>query len=260
MLVDTHAHLDLPEFDADREAVLDRARQAGVGAIVCPALHAASSEAVVRLAASGENLFAAVGIQPNYCAEARPGDWERVVALAAEPRVVAIGETGLDRHWDFAPLALQQDFFGRHLRLAHERNLPLVIHCRDAEAEVLAMLREAAGWGPVRGVLHAFSGDSKFAEQLVALGLYISFAGSVSYTNKKFELLRQAAAAVPEDRILVETDSPYLVPHALRGKEKRNEPAHLLLTAQALAELRGQTLDALVAQTTANARQLFAFE
>jgi len=256
-LVDSHAHLDAVEFDADREAVLVRAREAGIGAIVCPAIGAASSEAVVHLAASTPGVLAAVGIQPNYCAEAKPGDWERVAALAGEFRVVAIGETGLDRHWDFTPFAVQQDFFDRHLRLAQKRGLPLVIHCREAEADVLAMLGEAARRGPLKGVLHAFSGDRAFAEACLALGLDLSFAGAVTYTNKKFASLREAAGAVPGDRILIETDSPYLVPHPLRGREKRNEPAHLVHTAQCLADLRGQTLAELAAQTTANARRLF---
>jgi TatD DNase family protein len=256
--VDTHAHLDVPEFGADREAVLDRARQAGVAAVICPAIGAASSEAVVRLAASLPGVYAAVGIQPNYCAEAKSGDWEQVVSLAGDSPVVAIGETGLDRHWDFTPFHVQQDYFDRHVRLAHERDLPLIIHCREAEGDVLPMLREAAVRAPLRGVLHAFSGDRAFAEACLEWGLYISFAGAVTYTNKKFGPLREAAAMVPGDRLLLETDSPYLVPHPLRGKAKRNEPAHLILTARVLAELRGQSVEDLAAQTSANARRLFA--
>lgn len=258
--VDTHAHLDAVQFDADRDAVLDRARQAGIGAIVCPGISASSSEAAVRLAASSAGVFAAVGIQPNDCGGAKPGDWERVVALAGQPQVVAIGETGLDRHWDFAPFAVQQDFFDRHLRLAQDRGLPVIVHCREAEADVLAMLGEAAGRGPLRGVIHAFSGDRAFAEACLALGLDLSFAGAVTYKNKKFAPLRETAAVVPGDRILLETDSPYLVPHPLRGREKRNEPAHLALTAHCLADLRGQTLADLAAQTTANARRLFGLK
>jgi TatD DNase family protein len=144
------------------------------------------------------------------------------------------------------------------LRLAQDRDLPVVIHCREAEADVLAMLRDAAARGPLKGLLHAFSGDRAFAETCLGLGLYISFAGAVTYVNKKFTPLREAAATVPGDRLLVETDSPYLVPHPLRGKLKRNEPAHLVLTARALADLRGQTLEDLAAETTANARRLLA--
>lgn len=255
--IDTHAHLDAPEFDADRETVLDRARQAGIAALICPAIGAASSAAVVRLAASLPDVFCAVGIQPNYCAEVKPGDWERVVSQAGEPRVVAVGETGLDRHWDFTPFDVQQDYFDRHLRLAQQRDLPLIIHCREAEGDVLPMLREAAARRPLRGVLHAFSGDRAFAQACLELGLHISFAGAVTYTNKKFDTLRDAAAMVPAERLLLETDSPYLVPHPLRNKEKRNEPAHVVLTARVLAELRGQAVEDLASQTTANARSLF---
>jgi TatD DNase family protein len=254
---DTHAHLDIEDFDVDRPAVIARARQSGVAAVICPGISAGSSWAVVQLAEAEPAVYAAVGIQPNYCAQAAPGDWERVASLVEHPRVVAVGETGLDRHWDYTPFTVQQDFFDQHLRLAQARNLPVIIHCREAEADVLPMLREAAQRGPLSGVLHAFSGDRALAEQCLALGLYVSLAGAVTYTNRKFDALRDAARAIPEDRLLIETDSPYLVPHPLRGREKRNEPAHLVLTAQCLAELRGVGLEQLAAQTTANARRLF---
>jgi TatD DNase family protein len=257
MMIDTHAHLDVAEFAADRDEVIGRAEAAGVTAILCPAISAASSQSVVELAGSHHALYAAVGIQPNYAAAAAAGDWDRVVALAGRPRVVAIGETGLDRYWDYTPFDIQQDYFDRHLRLARERDLPVIIHCREAEADLLPMLRAAAVGGPLRGVLHSFSGDAAFARECLDLGLYVSFAGAVTYTNKKFEPLRAAVAAIPDDRILVETDSPYLVPHPLRGKQQRNEPAQILLTARRLAELRGWTLDEFDRTTTANAQRLF---
>jgi TatD DNase family protein len=256
-LIDTHAHLDAEEFRDDREAVIARTVAAGVEAMICPAISAASSEAVVRLAAASAAIYAAVGIQPNDCAQAAPGDWQAVVALVRRPRVVAIGETGLDRHWDFTPFAVQQDYFDRHLRLAQQCDLPVIVHCREADADALAMLREAAARGPLRGVLHAFSGDRAMAEECLGLGFSISFAGPVTYTNKKFAALGEAAAAVPADRLLLETDSPYLVPHPLRGKEKRNEPAHLVHTLQRVAELRGASPESIAEQTTANARRLF---
>ena len=256
-MIDTHAHLDAAEFAADREEVIARAEAAGVTAVVCPAILAASSQAVVELAGRYGRLYAAVGIQPNYAAAADAGDWDRVVALAGRPRVVAIGETGLDRYWDYTPFDLQQDYFDRHLRLAQQRDLPVIIHCRQAEADLLPMLRAAASRGPLRGVLHSFSGDAAFARECLDLGLDVSFAGAVTYTNKKFAPLRAAVATIPDDRILVETDSPYLVPHPLRGKQKRNEPAQILLSARRLAELRGKTLDELDRTTTANAQRLF---
>ncbi len=255
--IDTHVHLDQEEFQADRDAVVARSRQAGVEAMVCVGISADSSQATLRLSESHQGVFAAVGIQPNYCAEAAEGDWQRIVAMADHRRVVALGETGLDRHWDFAPFDLQQDYFDRHLQLAAERELPVVIHCRDAEAELLPMLRAARTRGPLRGVLHAFSGEAATATECVELGLYVSFAGMVTYKNKTYQPLREAAAAVPGDRILIETDSPYLVPHPLRGKQKRNEPANVVHTAGCLADLRGVGLDEFAAQTTANARRLF---
>ena len=255
--LDTHVHLDAEQFDGDRQQVIDRARQAGIEALICPGITADSSRQAVRLAETHPLLYAAVGIQPNYGAEAAAGDWDRVTALAGHPRVVGVGETGLDHHWDFTPPEVQKDYFDRHLRLAAEHDLPVVIHCREAESDMLPMLREASRRGPLRGVLHAFSGDRSTADECVALGLYVSFAGAVTYRNRKFEPLREAAATVPDDRILLETDSPYLVPHPLRGKQKRNEPANVIHTARCLAEIRGVGLEDLAAQTTANARRLF---
>jgi TatD DNase family protein len=255
--LDTHAHLDAEEFDLDRDVVIARWREAGVEAIVCPAISADSSEAILKLAEAHGDVYAAVGIQPNYAAQAADGDWDRIVAMARHPRVVALGETGLDRHWDFTPFDVQQDYLDRHLRLAQDRDLPVILHCREAAADLLPMLREAAARGPLRGVLHSFSEDPATAEAFLGLGLYISFAGAVTYTNKKFELLREAARTIPEERLLIETDSPYLVPHPLRGKQQRNEPAHIVHTARLLAELRGVTPEQIGLQTAANARRLF---
>src|SRR3990172_7503374 len=141
-LFDTHAHLDQPEFDADRAEVIARAREAGVEHIVAIGTTAATSAVCVRLASEFAGVYSAVGMQPNYISEAAPGDWDRIVALASEPGVVAIGETGLDRHWDFTPFDVQQDYFDRHLRLAQERGLPFIVHMRDCDADILIMLRE----------------------------------------------------------------------------------------------------------------------
>ena len=255
--IDTHTHLDQAEFDADRHAVMARWRQAGVRCVLSVGISADSSRVAVSLAAAEPEIFAAVGIQPNYCAEAAADDWDLIVAMAREPGVVALGETGLDRYWDFTPLDVQQDYFDRHLKLARQRDLPVVIHCRDAEAELLPMLRQAASRGPLRGVVHAFSGDVATASQCVELGLHVSFAGMVSYRNRKFQPLRAIAASVDAQRLLIETDSPYLVPHPLRGKLRRNEPAKIVHTAASLAELRGVSLEQLSTQTTANVRRLF---
>ncbi len=252
-LIDTHAHLDQEEFDSDRAAVIGRAHAAGVEAIVAIGVTGTSSEAVVALAGAHPGVYAAVGIQPNYTAQVDAADWDRVLALVDRPKVVAIGETGLDRHWDYAPFDVQQDYFDRHLRLAQQRDLPFVVHTRESDADVLAMLREARLRGPLRGIMHSFTGTTETAAECVALGLHISFAGMVTF--KKSDALRAVAVTIPADRILVETDSPYLSPHPLRGK--RNEPANLVHTATCLAEARGESPAEFAAQTTANARGLF---
>ena len=253
ILCDTHAHLDQEEFNDDRTEVIARAAAAGVEQIVAVGVTAASSEAGLELAQQWPGVFAAVGIHPNYCAQAAGDDWQRVLALVRRPKVVAIGETGLDRHWNYSPFPLQQDYFDRHIRLSQQTGLPFIVHTRESEADVMAMLREAAGRGPLRGVMHSFVGDAAMAAECLELGLYISFAGMVTF--KKSEPLRQVAATIPADRLLVETDSPYLSPHPLRGK--RNEPAHVVYTLSCLATVRGVTADELAAQTTVNARQLF---
>ncbi|MGA2062016.1 MAG: TatD family hydrolase [Thermoguttaceae bacterium] len=256
MLFDTHAHLDQEEFDADRTAVIDRARQAGVELILAVGIDLASSLKALRLAEDHAEIFAAVGIHANSAAQANPGDWDQIVKLADHPRVVAIGETGLDRYWDYTPLAVQQEYFDRHLILSQERNLPVVIHCRDAADDLMPMLRRAATRAPLKGILHAFSGDARMAGECLDLGLHISFAGNVTYKNKKFQDIRLAAAAVPLDRLLIETDSPYLTPEPLRGREKRNEPAWVAYTAEFLAQLRGVAVLELKRQTTLNGRRL----
>jgi TatD DNase family protein len=250
-LFDTHAHLDQPEFDGDREQMIARARQAGVSGMLAVGITADTSQACVALASRHEGIYAAVGLQPNYCGQAAAGDWDRVVELANQPRVVAIGETGLDRYWDYTPWPVQQEYFDRHLRLSQQRGLPFIVHSRECDADIVAMLREARHRGPLSGVMHSFTGDAATAAECLELGLYISFAGMVTF--KKMSALREVAAAIRADRILIETDSPYLSPHPLRGK--RNEPANLVHTAQALAAVRGQTLELFAQQTTANARR-----
>lgn len=252
-LFDTHAHLDQPEFDEDRAAVIARSVAAGVETILAVGITAASSAACVELSENHQGVFAAVGIQPNYCAQAQPGDWQRVVELADRPGVVALGETGLDRYWDYAPFDVQQDYFDRHLRLSQQRGLSFIVHTRESDADVLAMLREARRRGPLIGVMHSFTGSAETAAECVELGLSISFAGMVTF--KKSAELRSVAKTIPADRLLIETDSPYLSPQPLRGR--RNEPAHLVHTAACLAAERGVTVEQLATQTTANARRLF---
>lgn len=257
MLFDTHAHLNQEEFDADRDAVIARAKEAGVETIVCVGSSLESSEKCVQLAGQYDALYASVGIQPNYVHEAASGDWDAILRLVDQPKVVALGETGLDRYWDFAPFDLQQDYFDRHLRLSAERKLPFIVHMRDCEADIMAMLREAYTRGPLLGVMHSFTGDAEMAAECVAMGMYISFAGMVTF--KKCDALRACAATVPEDRILIETDAPYLSPHPVRG-QKPNEPALIRYTAECLAAVRGISLETFAAQTTTNARRLFQLD
>jgi len=251
--IDTHAHLAAEEFAADLPGLLGRASASGVVGIVAIGTTARDSAEVVALAGRFAGVYAAVGIQPNVVAEAAPDDWGRIVALAEAPGVVALGETGLDRYWDRAPFALQQDYFGRHLDLAERLGLPVVIHCRDCEADIVAQL---AGRGrPVRGVLHSFTGTAADARAFLGLGLHISLAGMLTFENKKLDPLREAAASVPLDRLLVETDSPYLSPHPFRGQT--NEPARVALTGARLARVLGIPVAEVARATTANARRLF---
>jgi TatD DNase family protein len=255
-IFDTHAHLFDERFAADLPAVLDRAAAAGVVCTVAVGIDAASSRASVELSRRFPGrLLAAAGIQPNHAAEAGPGDWDEIVRLAESgPPVAAVGETGLDRYWDRTPFPLQEDYFARHLGLARRLGLAVIVHCRDAEADVVRMVREEFDrHGPVRGVMHSFTGDVGTAAACLAMGLHISFAGMVTY--KTAESLRAVAKSVPADRLLVETDCPYLAPVPVRGK--RNEPAFVAHTAAALAGERGESLVDLAEATTRNARALF---
>jgi TatD DNase family protein len=252
-LIDTHAHLDELAFEPDRDEVLERARRGSVCAILTIGINADTSRRAVALAEKHADVFAVVGIQPNYVSQMQPDDWEVIESQAAHPRVVGIGETGLDRYWDYAPLDAQREWFERHLELARQVDKPFVVHCRDAEADVVEVLERSAQAGPLRGVMHSFCGSSEVAARCVELGLHISFAGMLTY--KRNEALRATAATVPLERLLVETDSPYLAPVPHRGK--RNEPAHVLETARVLAACRGVTLEEIAEQSTRNAISLF---
>ena len=253
-LVDSHAHLQDRSFQAEMGQVLGRARLAGVVQVITAATTAEDSAEVVALAGRHPGVFAAVGVHPNDAAKASAGDWERVVELAASPGVVAIGETGLDRYRDRTPFDVQQEWFDRHLAEGHHRDLAVIIHCRNAERDILEQLARLGR--PVRGVLHSFTGTWDDAQAFLDLGLYISFAGMITFTNRALDALRDVAARAPSDRILVETDSPYLSPHPHRGQP--NEPARVAFTAAKVAEVRGVTLEALAEQTTRNARALFS--
>jgi TatD DNase family protein len=252
--IDTHAHLDDERFQGDLPAVLERAATSGLEHIVVVATTALDSPRCVELASRHPLLRATVGIQPNHVAEASPTAWDEVVTLSARPEVVALGETGLDRHWDYTPFPQQEDYFARHLELARKLKLAVVIHCREAEADTVRMLRaDFDKHGPVRAVMHSFTGDLATAQACVEMGCYISFAGMLTYKNA--QALRDVAARMPLDRVLVETDCPYLAPVPHRGQ--RNEPAHVVHTGATLAQTLGVAVEALADQTTRNARALF---
>ena len=252
--IDTHAHLDDERFAGDLPAVLDRAAQAGLQSVVVVATTAIDSPRCVNLAAKHPILRATVGIQPNHVAEATPTAWDEVVALSRRSEVVALGETGLDRYWDRTPFDQQEDYFARHLELARKIDRAVVIHCREAEADTVRMLRaDFEKHGLVRAVMHSFTGDLATAEACVQMGLFISFAGMLTYKNA--QALRDVAAKMPLERVLVETDCPYLAPVPNRGK--RNEPAYVVHTAAVLAETLGVSIDVIAEHTTRNARKMF---
>ncbi len=237
--------------------MVQRARESGVCTLLAVGTTRASSEATVQIAHQFPQVYAAVGIQPNYGSQSSADDWDRVVELARDPRVRAIGETGLDAYWDFTPFDIQQRFFDAHLRLSQATDLPVIVHMRDCGAATVEMLRAAYARGRLSGVMHSFTGTLEVAQQCLALGLYISFAGMVTF--KKADELRDISRRIPEDRLVIETDSPYLAPHPHRGK-KPNEPAWLVHTAQCLADARGVPLEVFAEYTTANARRLFGVE
>jgi TatD DNase family protein len=255
-LIDTHAHLDDPRFADDIATVVARAQAAGLERVITIGTDATTSRINVELTTRFPLLRCAVGIQPNHVAEAQPGDWNVILELVNHPTCVALGETGLDRYWDRAPFPLQEEYFARHLELSRRVAKPVVIHCREAESDVVRMLRaEFDARGPVAGVMHSFTGDAATAKACLEMGLYISFAGMLTYKNA--EDLRKVAATIPLDRLLVETDSPYLAPMPHRGK--RNEPAFVAHTAACLAEVIGVASDVIAARTTRNAGKLFGF-
>ena len=256
-LIDTHTHLEDRKFANDREAAIERAVAAGVTRMLVIATSSGDSPACVARARSDVRLRASVGIHPNSVAGESAGAWDTIVRLAADPTVVALGETGLDRHWDTTPFADQEDYFARHLALSRTTGLPIVIHCREADADMLRMLKDDfEKTGPIRGVMHSFVGDTAMAEACLAMGLTLSFAGMLTY--KTADQLRQTARHVPLDRVMVETDSPYLAPEPVRGR--RNEPAHVIHTARRLAEIHGVSLEVVAERTTANALALFRFD
>ena len=260
MFVDSHAHIDGEEFDADRVEVVARAREAGVRAILNVGTgdpHGGNFERAVALTEEYEGVYAAAGVHPHD-ARLYTDAAERHLSgvLESSKRVVALGEIGLDFHYDNSPRDVQREVFARQLRLAMKASLPVIIHSREADEETVEILREEYAGAPRGGVMHCFGGGPKMAEDVLALGFYISFAGNVTF--KKADALREVAREVPPERLLVETDCPYLSPVPFRGR--RNEPAHVVETARFLAELRGVEAEELGRVTSENFARLFGVE
>ncbi|MCL5025171.1 MAG: TatD family hydrolase [Chloroflexi bacterium] len=252
-LVDTHAHLTAAEFDDDQEAVIERARQAGVERIVVVGFDLPTSRQAVALAEQHRGLGAAIGIHPNDAQHLGAEEKTALAKLAANPAVVAIGETGLDFYRQRAPREKQLEAFRWHLDLASERGLPVIVHDRDAHDDTLSALKEHAAGRRIRGVMHCFSGSEAFLEEVLALGMYISLGGPLTYPNARGPV--EIARRVPLEALLLETDCPWLTPAPHRGK--RNEPAYVQLVARRVAEVRGQPEAEVAAATSANARALF---
>ena len=255
MLFDTHAHYDSPRFDADREEVLSSLPGQGIGWVVDPGCDLPSSRKAVELAQTYHHVYAAVGFQPEECGEYTPAHLEQIRGLALScPKVVAIGEIGLDYYWkENPPRELQQRCFRDHLALARELDLPVIVHDREAHQDSLAIVREFPG---VRGVFHCYSGSVEDAKTLVKLGWSLSFTGVVTFKNARKAL--EVAAALPADRIMLETDSPYLAPEPNRGK--RNDSRNLVYIRDKIAALRGISPEELEEQTTRNALRFFGIQ
>ncbi len=253
-IVDSHCHLDMTEFSSDRDAVLERARAAGVGMMVTIGAGGPleANDAAIALAEADERIFATVGIHPHEASLVDDGVLDTIRRLARHRKVVAIGETGLDYHYDNSPRPAQQEAFRRFVGLARELSLPLVIHLRAADDDAVRILREERAT-EVGGVIHCFSGDAHSARSFLDLGFHLSFSGIVTF--KTAAALREAAALVPADRLLVETDAPFLAPVPYRGR--RNEPALVVQTAALLAHVRGESLDGVARNTRENTSRLF---
>lgn len=254
MLIDSHCHLDFPDLQARLPEVLAQAAEAGIGRMVTISTHVARFETYRGLAEAHRNVFFTVGTHPHNAAEEPDVPASRLVALSAHPRCIAIGEAGLDYHYDKSPRDVQRKVFRTHIAAARETGLPLVIHARNADEDMIEILSDETRRGRFSAVLHCFSSGEKLAQVGVELGLYVSFSGILTFKNS--EDIRRIAAQVPRDRLLVETDAPYLAPVPYRGKT--NEPAYVAHTARMLAEVIGAIETEVAEITTANFYRLFS--
>jgi TatD DNase family protein len=251
-LIDTHAHLDMPEFAADLPQVIEKAREAGVSTIMTVGIDLASCRKAIEIAETYPDIFAILGVHPHDAAQVGERDLDRLKALARHEKVKAWGEIGLDFFRNLSPPAIQQEIFRRQITIAKELKLPLVIHSRSAAQETITCLREERGW-QVGGVIHCFSGDARAAAQYLEMGFVISIPGVVTF--HKAQGLREVVKGLPAEKLLLETDAPFLAPVPHRGK--RNEPAYVSLIAATCAAIRGEDISVLAAITTENARRVF---
>jgi TatD DNase family protein len=257
MLVDSHAHLDMPQFDSDRDDVIQRARDAGVELILTIGSgnpETTSIENALALAENNDFIFAGLGVHPHDARSVDDSYWQRVEQWIRHPKVVLWGEIGLDYHYDYSPRECQREIFRRQIQMARECSLPVSIHCRDAWADLMAILEQEWNGADCRGILHSFTGTLEQARKCAAMGFLVSFSGIVTF--KGAESLRRAAQGLGLDQVLVETDCPYLAPVPHRGK--RNEPAYVLDVAKSLAQTMGTSLETLALATTNNIRRLLA--
>lgn len=253
MLIDTHCHLDFPDFAEDIEAYVARAEAAGVGRMVTISTRVARFSAYAALAERFPSVWCTVGTHPHGAHEELDVTADELVGLARHPRCVAIGEAGLDYHYDKSPREAQAQGLRTHIAAARQTQLPLVIHARQADADMAAILSEEMGKGAFPAILHCFTAGEMLARTGVELGFYVSFSGILTF--KTSEALRAIARDIPMDRLLVETDAPYLAPTPYRGK--RNEPAYVVETAKVLADVKGVSFDEIARITTANARRCY---
>jgi TatD DNase family protein len=253
MLIDSHCHLDFPDFFGELDGVVARAREAGIGRIVTISTRVAAHEGLLAIAEKFPDVFCSIGTHPHNAHEELEVGTDELIARARHPKVVAIGEAGLDYHYDLSPREAQQSGFRNHIAAARATGLPLVIHSREADEDMARILESETAGGAFGAVLHCYTGGRALAERAIGLGLYISFTGILTFS--KSEDLREIAKRLPADRILVETDAPYLAPGRHRGK--RNEPAFVVEIAKVLAETRGVSSDEIARQTTENFFRLF---
>src|SRR5436190_15963350 len=253
MLIDSHCHLDFPDFAEELDAVVGRAKAQGVGRMVTISTRVKRHAGLIAIAERFDDVYCSVGTHPHHAAEEPEIGTAELLAHTRHPKVVAIGEAGLDYHYDFSPRDLQEKSFRAHIAAARESKLPLVIHAREADDDVARILAEETGKGAFPAVLHCFTGGRDLAMRAIELGLSISFTGILTFKNS--QNLRDIAKDLPADRVLVETDAPYLAPGPYRGK--RNEPAYVVETARVLAQVRGVSEAEIAQQTTANFFQLF---